>query len=130
MPDKQLFTFRNPVGVAAIITAGNFPVAVPSWYLVPAILCGNDEIALQAYLAALSLGLRIPEDVSIAGFDDFRIVSLALKPELTTAALPYYDLGFQGATLLERVLGQEATEVTPALLACDLVLSGSVTAPT
>ena len=35
MPDKQLFTFRTPVGVAAIITAGNFPVAVPSWYLVP-----------------------------------------------------------------------------------------------
>jgi len=41
MPDKQLFTFRNPVGVAAIVTAGNFPVAVPSWYLVPALLCGN-----------------------------------------------------------------------------------------
>jgi aldehyde dehydrogenase (NAD+) len=41
MKDKQLFTFRVPVGVAAIITAGNFPVAVPSWYLVPAILCGN-----------------------------------------------------------------------------------------
>ena len=36
MPDKQLFTFRMPVGVAAIITAGNFPVAVPSWYLIPA----------------------------------------------------------------------------------------------
>src|SRR5215216_3788900 len=41
MPDKQLFTFRQPVGVAAVITAGNFPVAVPSWYLVPALLCGN-----------------------------------------------------------------------------------------
>jgi acyl-CoA reductase-like NAD-dependent aldehyde dehydrogenase len=41
MPGKQLFTFRVPVGVAAIVTAGNFPVAVPSWYLVPAILCGN-----------------------------------------------------------------------------------------
>src|SRR6478672_9487755 len=41
MRDKQLFTFRAPVGVAAIITAGNFPVAVPSWYLVPALLCGN-----------------------------------------------------------------------------------------
>jgi acyl-CoA reductase-like NAD-dependent aldehyde dehydrogenase len=41
MPDKQLFTFRKPVGVAAIITAGNFPVAVPAWYLVPALLCGN-----------------------------------------------------------------------------------------
>jgi aldehyde dehydrogenase (NAD+) len=41
MPGKQLFTFRVPVGVAAIVTAGNFPVAVPSWYLVPALLCGN-----------------------------------------------------------------------------------------
>jgi aldehyde dehydrogenase (NAD+) len=41
MRDKQLFTFRVPVGVAGIITAGNFPVAVPSWYLVPALLCGN-----------------------------------------------------------------------------------------
>jgi aldehyde dehydrogenase (NAD+) len=41
MPDKQLFTFRVPVGVAAIVTAGNFPVAVPSWYIVPALVCGN-----------------------------------------------------------------------------------------
>src|SRR5262245_1969114 len=44
MPDKQLFTFRAPVGVATIITAGNFPVAVPSWYLVPALLCGNTVV--------------------------------------------------------------------------------------
>ena len=41
MPDKQLFTFRVPVGVVAVVTAGNFPTAVPSWYLVPALLCGN-----------------------------------------------------------------------------------------
>ncbi|HEV2951695.1 MAG TPA: aldehyde dehydrogenase family protein, partial [Actinomycetota bacterium] len=41
MPDKQLFTFRRPVGAAAIVTAGNFPVAVPSWYIVPALVCGN-----------------------------------------------------------------------------------------
>ena len=44
MPDKQLFTFRAPVGTAAIVTAGNFPVAVPSWYLVPALLCGNSVV--------------------------------------------------------------------------------------
>src|SRR5438874_9204634 len=44
MPDKQLFTFRNPVGVVAVVTAGNFPVAVPSWYLVPALLCGNTVV--------------------------------------------------------------------------------------
>ncbi|BBL80770.1 aldehyde dehydrogenase [Rubrobacter xylanophilus] len=52
MPDKQLFTFRVPVGVAAIITAGNFPVAVPSWYLVPAILCGNAVVWKPAEYAA------------------------------------------------------------------------------
>src|ERR687895_83623 len=44
MPDKQLFTFRVPIGVAAIITAGNFPVAVPSWYLIPALTCGNAAV--------------------------------------------------------------------------------------
>ncbi len=54
MRDKQLFTFRVPVGVAAIITAGNFPVAVPSWYLVPALLTGNTVVWKPAdYSAAL-----------------------------------------------------------------------------
>src|SRR5919206_497603 len=53
MPDKQLFTFRRPVAVAAIVTAGNFPVAVPSWYLVPALLCGNAVVWKPAeYTAA------------------------------------------------------------------------------
>jgi len=44
MSDKQLFTFRAPVGACAIVTAGNFPVAVPSWYIVPALLCGNTVV--------------------------------------------------------------------------------------
>jgi alpha-ketoglutaric semialdehyde dehydrogenase len=54
MPDKQLFTFRVPVGVAMVITAGNFPVAVPSWYLVPALLCGNAVVWKPAEYAAAS----------------------------------------------------------------------------
>ncbi|NEE01394.1 aldehyde dehydrogenase family protein [Phytoactinopolyspora halotolerans] len=55
MPDKQLFTFRNPVGTVAVITAGNFPVAVPSWYIVPALLCGNTVVWKPAeYSAAVS----------------------------------------------------------------------------
>src|SRR5690606_29437202 len=58
MPDKQLFTFRTPVGVAAVITAGNFPVAVPSWYLVPALLCGNAVVWKPAdYAPALGQAL-------------------------------------------------------------------------
>jgi alpha-ketoglutaric semialdehyde dehydrogenase len=71
MSDKQLFTFRNPVGVAAIITAGNFPVAVPSWYLVPALLCGNAAVwkpaeyapATAEALAQLFLHAGLPDGV-------------------------------------------------------------------
>jgi acyl-CoA reductase-like NAD-dependent aldehyde dehydrogenase len=54
MPDKQLFTFRAPVGVVSVITAGNFPVAVPAWYLVPALLCGNAVVWKPAEYAAAS----------------------------------------------------------------------------
>ncbi|MGH3657201.1 MAG: aldehyde dehydrogenase family protein, partial [Micromonosporaceae bacterium] len=58
MPDKQLFTYRNPVGVAAIVTAGNFPVAVPSWYLIPALLGGNAVVWKPAeYSSAIALAL-------------------------------------------------------------------------
>ncbi|CAN5717195.1 hypothetical protein BH18ACT17_BH18ACT17_04040 [soil metagenome] len=54
MPDKQLFTFRTPVGVAAIVTAGNFPVAVPSWYIVPALVCGNAVVWKPAEYAPVT----------------------------------------------------------------------------
>jgi aldehyde dehydrogenase (NAD+) len=54
MPDKQLFTFRNPVGTVAVVTAGNFPVAVPSWYIVPALLSGNTVVWKPAEYAAAS----------------------------------------------------------------------------
>jgi aldehyde dehydrogenase (NAD+) len=58
MPDKQLLTFRNPVGVVSVITAGNFPVAVPSWYLIPALLCGNAVVWKPAeYSAACGAAL-------------------------------------------------------------------------
>src|SRR5262245_43489409 len=66
MPDKQLFTFRTPVGVAAIITAGNFPVAVPAWYLVPALLCGNAAVWKPAEYAA-ACGQAMYELLAAAG---------------------------------------------------------------
>jgi acyl-CoA reductase-like NAD-dependent aldehyde dehydrogenase len=53
MPDKQLFTFRRPVGTVAVISAGNFPVAVPSWYIVPALLCGNTVVWKPAEYSAV-----------------------------------------------------------------------------
>ncbi|MBZ9939241.1 LacI family DNA-binding transcriptional regulator [Mesorhizobium sp. BR1-1-16] len=93
-----------------------------------ALVCGNDEMALQAYLAALSLGLRIPDDITIVGFDDFRTVSLGLKPELTTVALPYYDLGWQGADMLDQLIqGKGGSETERRVLRCSLVTRRSST---
>lgn len=86
-----------------------------------ALICGNDEMALQAYLAALSLGLRVPDDITIVGFDDFRTVSLALKPELTTVALPYYDLGWQGADMLDQLVQGKGSETERRILRCKVV---------
>lgn len=44
LPDKELFTYRRPLGVVGVITAGNFPIAVPSWKIIPALLCGNTVV--------------------------------------------------------------------------------------
>ncbi|MCC8244917.1 aldehyde dehydrogenase family protein [Saccharothrix luteola] len=54
MPDKQLFTFREPVGGTVVVTAGNFPVAVPSWSIVPSLLCGNSVVWKPAEYSAAS----------------------------------------------------------------------------
>ncbi len=55
MPAKKLFTFRRPVGTVAVVTAGNFPVAVPSWYIVPALVTGNTVVWKPAeYAPAVS----------------------------------------------------------------------------
>jgi acyl-CoA reductase-like NAD-dependent aldehyde dehydrogenase len=44
MPNKELMTYRRPLGVVGIVTAGNFPVAVPSWKIIPALLTGNSIV--------------------------------------------------------------------------------------
>lgn len=41
MPNKELATYRRPLGVVGIVTAGNFPIAVPSWKIIPALVTGN-----------------------------------------------------------------------------------------
>ncbi len=44
LPNKELFTYRRPLGVCLMITASNFPFAVPSWKIIPALLCGNSVV--------------------------------------------------------------------------------------
>lgn len=44
MPDKFAYTVRDPVGVVGLITPWNFPIAVPSWKLAPALIAGNTVV--------------------------------------------------------------------------------------
>ncbi|MDQ3974686.1 MAG: aldehyde dehydrogenase family protein, partial [Actinomycetota bacterium] len=112
MPDKQLFTFRTPVGVAAVITAGNFPVAVPSWYVVPALLCGNTVVwkpaeyapaaaeALTQLLAHAGLPAGTVNLVLADGPTAFEGLSLALEAGLVD------KVGFTGSTAVGRRIGE------------------------
>ncbi len=111
MPDKDLFTFRRPVGVAAVITAGNFPVAVPSWHLVPALLCGNAVVWKPAEYAAATADAfaRLFEAAGVpagvlnvvhaSGADTFAGLEAALQ------AGTIDKVGFTGSTTVGRRIG-------------------------
>jgi acyl-CoA reductase-like NAD-dependent aldehyde dehydrogenase len=113
MPDKQLFTFRNPVGVVGVITAGNFPVAVPSWYLVPALLCGNAVVwkpadyspACGAALAELFVrGGGLPDGVLNLVMADGETTFAGLEQALDQG---YIDkVGFTGSTAVGARIGE------------------------
>lgn len=64
-----------------------------------ALFAGNDEMATGAYVAARKAGLRIPEDISVVGFDDTPIAA-RLWPAMTTVRLPIRELGQAAARLL------------------------------
>ncbi|HTM86611.1 MAG TPA: LacI family DNA-binding transcriptional regulator [Terriglobales bacterium] len=71
-----------------------------------AIFAANDLVALGVLAAMRELGLRCPEDVSLAGFDDLEIASFT-NPALTTVAQPAYQMGARAAALLfERLRGE------------------------
>ncbi len=58
-----------------------------------AILCGNDKMAMRVIFILQRRGLQVPLDMSVVGFDDFKLISEALDPGLTTVALPYREIG-------------------------------------
>ena len=65
-----------------------------------ALVCGNDRMAAGAILALHTLGLEVPRDVSVVGFDDQPDVADQLRPALTTAALPHLEMGHRAGRLL------------------------------
>lgn len=58
-----------------------------------AVFCYNDRVAMGAYRAARTRGLRVPDDLSIVGFDDQEFIASELDPPLTTVRLPHREMG-------------------------------------
>ncbi len=71
-----------------------------------ALVCDDDVLAAGACKAARRLGLRVPQDVSVTGFDDLSLAT-AVDPELTTVRLPAEEAGAQGMRALLAVLAGE-----------------------
>ena len=84
----------------------------------PTVLCmGNDRMAMRAYGILRTRGLRIPEDISIAGYDNYRMIADTLFPSLTTVELPYAAMGVRAAQLLTALLeGEAAPDAGPQLV--------------
>lgn len=57
------------------------------------ILCGNDRMAVGVLLALAQAGIRVPDDVSVVGYDDQFGLASSVRPALTTVRLPYVEMG-------------------------------------
>jgi aldehyde dehydrogenase (NAD+) len=115
MSDKQLFTFRNPVGVVAVVTAGNFPVAVPSWYIIPALLAGNAVVWKPAeYSAAVAKaffelcvrGGGLPDGVLNVVYADGAATFAGLEGSLASGLVD--KIGFTGSSDVGARVGELA----------------------
>ncbi len=92
-----------------------------------AIFCANDELAIGALEAIKELGLRVPQDVSLVGYDD-RHEAVHKRPPLTTVALPFYEMGKLALNLLLSMIRGEKIETGIHYVPCPLIERSSATA--
>lgn len=83
-----------------------------------------DKSAVGALRAAHERGLRVPDDLSVTGFDDIDL-SRATQPMLTTVRQPLQEMGRMAVTLLMHLLERHKLEALHIELATDLVIRGS-----
>jgi LacI family transcriptional regulator len=93
-----------------------------------AVVCLNDQMAVGCLMAARSRGIRVPEDLSIAGIDDLPVAEY-LDPPLTTVRVPMRELGREGMRLvLAQLEGSRVRRLRK--LECELVVRESTGPPT
>jgi LacI family transcriptional regulator len=90
-----------------------------------AVFCANDLTAIGAMDALRELGLSVPGDVAVVGFDDVDAATI-VSPALTTVRNPAYETGYAaGELLLSRILGSYTGEGRVVVLPCPLVIRES-----
>jgi LacI family transcriptional regulator len=113
------FTYQTGVlGAAALLDLTDPPTAV---------FAGNEEIALGIIETARTRGLRVPEDLSVVGFDDTLLARMA-SPPLTTVRQPLREMGGVALRTALRLADGEKLESHHVELATELVVRAS-TAP-
>jgi LacI family transcriptional regulator len=63
------------------------------------VMCGNDVLAVGALRGAREIGLSVPDDVSITGFDDIELARI-VEPQITTLHVPHREMGRRAAEAL------------------------------
>ncbi|MFB0845703.1 LacI family DNA-binding transcriptional regulator [Paenibacillus oleatilyticus] len=90
-----------------------------------AVFCCNDDMALGAVKAVTEVGLSVPEDISVAGFDD-HLFSAFMSPALTTVRRPIEELSRAGAEKLLNFIETKHSEKSLVLFHTELVIRDSV----
>ena len=95
-----------------------------------AIFCANDRIAMGVYDALKEKGFRIPEDISIVGFDNQELLAAHSRPPLTTVRIPFFEMGSWAIhQLMDAKPDGNPSADGPVTLECPLVLRASVARP-
>lgn len=83
----------------------------------PTVICfGNDQMAMQAYGILRSRGLSLPEDISLAGYDNYQMITESLYPTLTSVELPYVAMGIRATQHLLGLIDGSAGKLTAPIL--------------
>jgi LacI family transcriptional regulator len=91
-----------------------------------AVACANDPLAMGALARLAELGIDVPRQVSVAGFDDVPVAAIT-SPSLSTVRLPLREMGRRGFAEAVRVLGGE--ELSFTVLPTELAMRASTARP-
>ncbi len=83
----------------------------------PTVLCcGNDKMALMVYGILRSRGIKVPNEMSVAGYDNYRVIAETLYPPLTTVDLSYTAMGVRAAQRLMALISGLGRDDRSALI--------------